>query len=186
MTKALRVHPLTVDELYSMPDAELKHELQSGLLISEPLPGTRHGWIAVRIASLLDAHVRRSRLGVVLGNDSGFLLARSPDTVRGPDVSFVSRARFDALEDPVKAFPGSPDLAVEVLSPSNTPASMHAKVADYLAAGTRLVWVVDPEVETVVVYRSLLSPRTLHSEESLAGEDVLPGFHVDVAELFEI
>jgi Uma2 family endonuclease len=122
---------------------------------------------------------------VVLGNDAGFILARSPDTVRGPDVSFVSRVRYDTANE-VGAFPGAPDLAVEVWSPSNTPAAIHAKVGDYLAAGTRCVWVLDPDTGTVAVYRSLLCPRTFGGSDFLDGEDVVPGFRVGVAEIFEI
>jgi Uma2 family endonuclease len=178
--------PWTVDDLYTMPDDGWKYEIQAGILVSEPLPGTRHGWIAAHITAILHAHVRSRRLGLVLSNDSGFILSRSPDTVRGPDVSFVSRSRLEAMKDPMRAFPGAPDLAIEVLSPSNTPAGLHAKVADYLAAGTRLVWVIDPEAETVVVYRSLLSPTTLRPGDVLAGQDVLPGFSTSVADLFEI
>ena len=178
--------PLSIDDLYSMPDDGLKHELQAGVLVSEPLPGFRHGRVAARVAELLATHVRRHRLGVVIGNDSGFILSRAPDTVRGPDVSFVSRARFERVGDVTRAFPGAPDLAVEVLSPSNTPAGVRAKVADYLAAGTHCVWVIDTEAETVTTYRSLLFPCTLAAEDTLEGEDVVPGFRASVAELFEI
>jgi len=177
---------MTVDGLYGLPDDGRKHELQAGVLVSEPVPGHRHGRVASRIAELLGAHVRKRRLGVVATNDSGFILSRSPDTVRGPDVSFVTRARFESVGDLVTAFPGAPDLAVEILSPSDTPAGIHAKVADYLAAGTRAVWVVDPEGRTVRAYRTLLSPRTLRPGDALAAEEIVPGFHVDVAELFEI
>ena len=169
-----------------MPDDGCHYELQAGVLISEPVPGWRHGRVAFRVAELVGAHVRRNHLGVVVTNDSGFILSRSPDTVRGPDVSFVSQERLASVGDPVAAFPGAPDLAVEVLSPSNTPAGMHAKVADYLAAGTRSVWVVDAEARTVVEYRSLLSPRTLLPGDVLEAEDMLPGFALDVAELFEL
>jgi Uma2 family endonuclease len=175
---------MTLEELYALPDDGTKQELQAGILISEPLPSFRHGRVAAAIAYELRTHVRRHRLGVVVSNDSGFLLARSPDTVRGPDVAFVSRDRMTI--DEARAFPGAPDLAVEVLSPSNTPASMHAKVADYLAAGTRRVWVVDVERETVTIYASLLSPRIVAPDGILDGEDVVPGFRVPVAELFEI
>ena len=175
---------MTVEDFYALPDDEVKLELQAGVLISEPLPGFRHGRVAAAIAELLGAHVRRLRLGVVVSNDSGFLLARTPDTVRGPDVAFVSRDRVKT-DDP-RAFPGAPDLAVEVLSPSNTPASMHAKVADYLAAGARRVWVVDVETHTVIVYASLLAPRYLGPKDFLDGEDVVSGFRLAVAELFEI
>jgi len=177
---------LTVEDLYSLPDDGILYELQCGCLLSEPLPGGRHGRIAARIVTLLSGHVVARRLGVVYANDTGYVLARSPDTVRGPDVSFVSQSRFEAIGDVATAVPGPPDLAVEVISPSNSPSQIHAKVADYLAAGTRLVWVVDPERRRVTIHRSLLSPRLLGTADTLDGEDVLPGFSVKVSELFEI
>lgn len=185
MTLPLRGHPLTIADLDAMPDDGSKHELQAGVLVSEPLPGFRHGRVAVRLAGLLDAHVRRRRLGAVVA-DAGFVLARHPDTVRGPDVAFVSHERVESVADPARAFEGPPDLAVEVLSPSNTPAAVHAKVADYLASGARLVWVVDAERETVTVYSgTLLAPRQLSRDDRLDGEDVVPGFRVAVSVLFE-
>lgn len=177
---------LTVEDLYALPDDGKKYELQAGMLVSEPLPGTRHGHVAAHVAALLDIHVRRHRLGVVLTNDSGFILSRSPDTVRGPDVAFVSRRRFDDLPDTSKAFPGAPDLAVEVLSPSNTSAGIHTKVAEYLAAGTRCVWVIDSAAETVARHRPLVDPRTFAGSDVLDGEDVVPGFRVKVSDLFEV
>jgi Uma2 family endonuclease len=177
---------MTVEDLYVMPEDGFKYELQAGMLVSEPLPGFRHGWVSAAAGEFLRAHVRTHRLGVVLVCDSGFILARKPDTVRGPDVAFVSRERFEASGDTVKAFTGAPDLAVEVLSPSNTLASMHAKVADYLAAGTRLVWVVDPEAKSVSIYASLLTPHVLAEDEILDGGEVVPGFSVRVGELFEL
>ena len=186
MTLPLRDREITVEDLYVMPDDGFNYELQAGMLVSEPAPGFRHGRIMVAIAAILRAHVREQRLGVVLAGDSGFILARKPDTVRGPDVAFVSRERFERSGDTVKAFAGAPDLAVEVLSPSNTPAAMHAKVADYLAAGTRCVWVVDPEAQTVTVYRSLLAPYRLGEDETLDGDDVVVGFRVRVGEIFEL
>ena len=185
MTDALHQARLTVDDLYNLPDDDLKHELAAGFLLSEPAPGARHGYSAVRMCMLLGAHVEQRGLGVVLGNDTGFILARSPDTVRGPDVSFVARARLGRGKLPVGPFPGAPDLAVEILSPSNTPADIRGKVADYLTAGTQLVWVVDPASRTVTTYRSLLAQRLLPETATLDGEDVVPGFSIVVAELFE-
>jgi Uma2 family endonuclease len=177
---------MTAEDLDLLPDADSKHELQEGILVAEPLPGRPHGRVASAVAELLRAHVRRHRLGVVYANDTGFVLSRSPDTVRVPDVAFVSRARNEAAGEGPGPFPGAPDLAVEVLSRSNTVTSMHAKIADYLAAGTRRVWVIDLEDETVAVYGSLLSPRVIDSSETLDGEDVVPGFRIAVSELFEI
>jgi Uma2 family endonuclease len=186
MSLPLRDRDLTVEDLHAMPADGLTHELQAGLLISEPRPGFRHGRIVATLTELLVTHVRQRRLGVVLAGDPGFILARRPDTMRGPDVAFVSRERFERNGDTVKAFTGAPDLAVEVLSPSNTPPAMHAKVADYLAAGTRRVWVVDPEARTVTVYASLLWPRRLGEDDTLDGDDVIPGFHARVGEIFEV
>jgi Uma2 family endonuclease len=185
MSRATPERLWTVEDLYTLPDDGLKHELEAGVLVSEPLPGFRHGLVMTTVSRLLDTYVRAHRLGVVLTGDSGFVLARRPDTVRGPDVAFIAEARLTAVDDPALAYPGPPDLAVEVLSPGNRQAAIRAKVADYLAAGTRLVWVLDPERETVAVYRTLLAPRLLSSEDDLDGEDVVPSFRTSVAALFE-
>jgi Uma2 family endonuclease len=101
-------------------------------------------------------------------------------------VAFVSRERHERSGDTVRAFEGAPDLAVEVLSPSNMPAAIHAKVADYLAAGTRRVWVVDPETQIVTVYASLLSPLVRGEDDMLDGEDVILGFKSRVVEIFDV
>ena len=186
MSLPLRAGERTVEDLYVMPDDGYRYELQAGLLVSEPLPGGRHGMVTAAVAEILRAHVKKQRLGVVFAGDSGFILARKPDTVRGPDVAFVSRERYERSGDTAKAFAGAPDLAVEVLSPSNTATGMHAKVADYLAAGTRRVWIVDPEVRAVTVYASLLWPQVFREDELLEGDDVIPGFQVRVGELFEV
>ena len=176
---------MTVEDLYVMPDDGRHYELVSGLLVSEPLPGGRHGRIMTRTAVLLDAHVREHRLGVVISGDTGFILHRAPDTVRGPDVAFVRQERYAALEDETKAVPGPPDLAVEVLSPHNRPSEIHAKIADYLAAGTALVWIIDPDAETVTIYRTLFEPTVLPADAELSASDVLPGFRVPVRDLFD-
>ncbi len=177
---------MTMEEIYDLPDDGRRYELMAGWLICEPVPGARHGRVAAALVELLRGHARRRRLGVVFTADAGYVLARHPDTLRGPDVSFVSRERFTRVGDVTTPFPGPPDLAVEVVSPSDRSSDIHAKVGDYLAGGTRLVWVVDPESERITVYRSLLSPRILTGTDRLEGEDVLPGFAVTVAEVFEI
>jgi len=176
----------TVDDLYALPDDGWSYEIQQGLLLSEPLPGTRHGLVLSAIDWALNEFVREHKLGVVLSGDTGFILARSPDTVRGPDVAFVSRARFEPVGAVPSAFPGPPDLAVEVLSPSDRPGDVHAKVADYLAAGTHLVWIVDPELRRVTVYPPLLSPRVLGPVDTLDGGEVVPGFAIRVEDLVRI
>ena len=177
---------MTLDELYELPDDELRYELVNGWLVSEPPPGMRHGRIMTRLAGLIDAFVREHRVGVVLSGDAGFVLHRSPDTVRGPDIAFVRLDRYQALDDERLAMPGAPDLAIEILSPGNRRGEIHAKVADYLEAGTALVWVVDPELEQVFAYRSLFEPQCHSGSESLRAGDLLPGFSLTVADIFRI
>jgi Uma2 family endonuclease len=88
------------------------------------------------------------------------------------------------VRDEMRLFPGAPDLAVEVLSPSNRWRDVREKVADLLAAGTRLVWVIDPPRRKVTVYRALLAPHVLGPTDILDGEDVVPGFSLPVSALF--
>jgi Uma2 family endonuclease len=153
-------------------------------VVREPPASFGHGRLAAGILTRLSAFVKEHELGEVVSTETGFLLARDPDTVRAPDVAFVSRETLERVGDVRGFFPGPPDLAIEVRSPSERPAEVHAKIADYLAAGTRLVWVVDAGPRSVVVYRALLSPRTLLGHDVLDGEEILPGFRLPIAELF--
>ncbi len=177
---------MTVEELYRLPDDGQRYELAHGRLVSEPPPGIRHGCVAMRLGALLDSFVRTHQAGLIVSCDAGFVLHRSPDTVRAPDLAIIRRRRYLALEDNRKAMPGAPELAIEVLSPGNRWPEVHAKVADYLAAGTALVWVVDPEIAQVHCYRTLLEPHMLTGSQSLTARDLLPGFSVPVSELFTI
>jgi Uma2 family endonuclease len=175
----------TAEQLHELPEDGLRHELLRGTLVSEPLPGGLHGRIVTRLAELLGGFVRGKGLGVVYTGDTGFVLARQPDTVRGPDVAFLSAERRGSLEDERGFIPGAPDLAIEVLSVHDRPGEVLGKVADYLAAGARLVWVVNPAREEVEVFRSPFAPRVLAQQDVIDGEEVLPGFSVIVAEIFE-
>jgi len=176
---------LTAEEFYRLPNNGQVQELVAGRIVSEPVPSMEHGRVAAKIVALLDNFISARKLGLLFTCDSGFILARSPDTVRGPDISFVSTDRLRGA-GPIKGyFSGPPDLAIEVLSPHDRLGEVRSKVADYLAAGTPIVWVVDSAAETVTVYRSLLAPETLASDQELSGEDILPGFTLKVAELFE-
>jgi Uma2 family endonuclease len=166
---------LTANEYVRLAEDGQRHELQGGVLVAEPQAFPRHAQIQARLAHSLFDFVSSRRLGVVL-TEGGFLLSQNPDTIRAPDVSFVRADRFDPDEAARRFFPGAPDLAIEILSPSNRPAEIHAKVADFLAAGSRLVWVIDPDRRVASVYRTLLSPRRVGAGGTLDGEDVLPGF----------
>ena len=173
MPPALR----TADELLHLPD---KHaELVRGVLIVREPPGLPHGRIAVELAVALTTHARTNGLGRVYV-ESGFQLASNPDTVRGPDLAFISHSRIPDPEP--RGFPNfAPDLAVEILSPDDRPGEVLSKVGDYLSAGTMLVWVVDPDRRLARVYRADGSEQIVTDRESLQGEDVVPGFACPLA-----
>jgi Uma2 family endonuclease len=184
MERSLDPRLLTEQDLARLPDDGFRHELQAGLLLAEPSLFPLHAQVQARIIELLAGFVRAHHLGQVLG-DGGFLLASNPDTVRGPDVSFVNRDRWSAVTDRGRFLRGAPDLAVEILSPSNRSGEIHAKVADYLAAGAPLVRIVDPKRRMVTIHETLLAPRRLGARDVLDGGDVLPGFAIPVEEFFE-
>ena len=173
---------ITAEELYSSPQRE-RHELVRGALLLHEPPGGSHGRIAVRIAHLLHTHVERYRLGTVLV-ESGYVLRRGPDTVRGPDVSFVSAARLLPERIPDQFIDIAPDLAVEVLSPEDRARDVEDRVADYLTAGTRCVWLVDPRRREIIVRRAAGADAILRVDDELDGSDAVPGFRCGVAEVF--
>ncbi len=182
---------MTAEELLAYPMPDKRVELVRGRLIVREPPGMRHGECAMRIGVALSNFLSRDResrgaaetRGRVLTCDSGFTLARNPDTVRGPDVAYVSRERWPGpLPDGYGEF--APDLAVEVRSPSDRLGAVLAKVGDWLDAGSHLVWVVDPSRRQVTVYRADGSQALLGVDDILDGGDVLPKFVFAVAELF--
>jgi Uma2 family endonuclease len=187
MSSSPKPRLLDAEQLYALPDDGNRYELIRGLLVSEPVPGRSHGRTIARLAHVLESFVRGRSLGVVYAGDSGFVLAREPDTVRGPDVAYVAADRESIAPSSLASpyFPGAPDLAIEVRSPSDRTNEILGKVSDYLAAGSRLVWVVDPARLEVQVFRSPLKPLTLTGSDILDGEDVLPGFAVRISELFD-
>lgn len=139
--------------------------------------------VAVTISGLLRSFVVSHRLGIVSGADGMFRLLAS--SVRGPDVAFLSRARFPSGQFPQEAYPAlAPDLAIEVLSPGNTKAEMMRKRIEYFHSGVRLVWIVDCRSRSVAVYTSPVDVTVLDEEAKIAGGDVLPGFECLVAEFF--
>ena len=168
-------------ERMSLPGKQV--ELVRGQLFVREPPGTRHGAIAANLGWLLSDFARRHGLGVVFAQDTGFKITSDPDTVRAPDVAFVGRERADRI--PARGYAElAPDLLAEILSPDDAPAEVLAKVADWLAAGTKLVWVVDPERSEVRVYRGDGSLSVLRENDSLDGEEVLPGFTCSLQDVF--
>jgi Uma2 family endonuclease len=146
--------------------------------------GNEHGWLAVNITIPLGQHVRAHDLGRVYAAETGFLLATDPDTVRAPDVAFISRERIEAVGDVRGYWPGAPDLAVEVISPDDRYTEVEDKVADWLNAGARMVVVVNSRKRTVTVYRPNGTVTRLTEQDMLDGEDVVPGWQLPVAEIF--
>jgi Uma2 family endonuclease len=156
------------------------------LIDGEPVAVTpssdRSGWIAGEVFGRLRDHVRTHELGWVFPPETGFVLFDDRATVRSPDAAFVRRDRLPGFTD--RFVPLAPDLAVEVLSPSDRMVDAMSKVTMYLQAGVRIVWLVDPASLTVTVFRPDAAPRTLGEADVLDGGEVIPGFGVAVAEIF--
>lgn len=166
---------LTAEELQRHHFPDKRTELIRGRLVVREPAGYRHGVIAAEIAYRIRRFIEDKDLGVVVAAETGFTLARNPDTVRAPDAGFVAKAR---LPQPVpRGFAAmAPDLAVEVLSPDDRAGETLAKVADWLSAGTQLVWVIDPDRRVARVYRADGTESFLAESDALDGESLLPGF----------
>ena len=170
----------TEEDLLATPNDGQKYELVDGEIRVSPA-GDRHSAVAVHLVSLLFAFVKQHRLGHVLGADAGFRLPSG--NVRSPDASFVASGRFPDDTPPDHFGNLAPDLAVEVLSPGDGPRQVLDKIGEYLEAGVRLVWVIDPRGRRAVAYRSLSEVRELGLDDTLDGEDVLPGFRCPLRDI---
>jgi Uma2 family endonuclease len=184
---AARTGLLTADEYYVR--AQRTHEF-SELVRGEVRPVSpasgRHGVVGGNLFFALRLHLREHPIGRAFGDNTGFRLPipdAEDDTVRSPDAAFVS---FERMPDVPAGFaPVAPDLAVEVLSPGDTASELQERLDDYFAAGTRAVWVVDPDRRTVTLHSATAPTRRLREGDTLDGADVVPGFAVPVRALFE-
>ena len=176
--------PMTARELerLSLPDKHV--ELVRGRLVVREPPGSWHGQISARLALRVGEYVQRHALGGVFAQDTGFKIAVDPDTVRAPDLAFVARDRMGRIARRGYA-ELAPDLVIEVLSPEDRPGEVLAKVGDWLDAGTRLVWVIDPERLEARIYRCDGTLALLDDDGTLEGEDVLPGFGCSLRDILE-
>lgn len=175
---------MTAEDLMANPMPNKCTELVAGRLSVREPPGYQHGDVAARLLVAIGSHVYAQKLGRVLAAETGFTLFRNPDTVRAPDVAFIRADQVPAT--PLVTYPEfAPDLAVEVLSPSDRAGRVLAKVGDWLDAGTRLVWVVDPERRVARVYRADGTEAAVGADASLDGEDVVPGLRIHLTEMLD-
>lgn len=174
---------LSVEEFDRLlePD-ELRYELDEGELIEMTRPRVAHNRIVLKLTRVLLGYLETHALGELFTSDNLFVLG--PTTKRAPDLSFIRSARAAAI-DPAKDIPGAPDLAIEVLSPSDKAEAMRRKIRQYFAAGAKVVWLVYPNTREIEVWESASgAARILGQDEILEAPELLPGFSIPVKSLF--
>lgn len=174
---------MTADALLRLPDRDGSYELVRGELRRKMAPNFRHFRTDGRVSRVVGNFVDEHQLGI-FGSEGGYLLERDPDTVLIPDLSFVRAERLPPEDEQSGYPPLAPDLAIEILSPSDSALEIEKKVETYLRAGVRLVWVVNPVAQSITVHTPDRVARTLFAGDTLDGGDVLPGFAIPVAALF--
>lgn len=183
MNTAAEPKLITADELLHLPYDGMRHELIHGELRTMTPAGYHHGRIVFRLTGLVWSFLENDPLGEAFGAETGFRLGNNPDTVRAPDLAFVAKERIGEVA-PARGYGhGAPDLVAEVTSPGDTYEEVEEKVATWLAAGTPLVWVLNPRRRTVAVHNRE-GVQVLTDKDTLTGGSVLPGFACPVAELF--
>ncbi len=186
---AVFMQPVTADnflEVANMPEYDdCAIELVEGEIVTMPLPNNQHAETLGELYYLISAFVRQNNLGRTLVGDTGFVLERNPygrDTVRGVDIAFISKERAPEPLPP-NFMEGAPDLAVEIMSPSNTMADIRRKINQLLQAGCRQVWIVHPDLREVDVHTSD-GAKVYREGDKLTAGDILPGFEIHVADIF--
>ncbi len=174
---------LTAEEFWLLPEGEGKRELVRGEVVEWMPVGGVHSDVAMEIGMRLRQWAKADRRGFV-GGEAGYVLGRNPDVLRAADMGFVARERIPETGIPEKFWELAPDLAVEVVSPSETAEEVWEKVNDYLAAGTPAVWVIYPKTQQVAVFAPDGSSHTLNKNDNLEDSKVLPGFSCKVSDLF--
>jgi Uma2 family endonuclease len=180
-----QVQLTTADELLRMPRGRVRYELIRGELKTLALAGHEHGMLAVESATKLWSFVKANKLGDVYAAGTGFKLTTDPDTVRAPDVAFISQKRLDEVGSVQGYWPGAPDLAVEVISPNDLYTEVSEKVAEWLRAGSKMVVVVNPRTQQVLVHAPDSDVKVLEIGDTLVGGEVVPGWQLPIKELFE-
>ena len=185
MATDLMAGTITPEQLAMMPN-DKDFELVDGQLVERKM-GNKSNWIASRLYKLLSIYVDDNNLGWLFTSEAGYRLhPERPKTIRKPDVSFVTFGRLPD-EEPSDAYDYlAPDLAVEVISPGDTVRELEAKVDEYLRAGVRLVWVINPDLKTLTVHRPDGTLAVLREPEEIDGETVIPGFRCPLSSLFTL
>lgn len=175
---------LTAEDLHHLSSQGVRGELLRGVLYQTQPTGIRHGKTVVNLIVLLAGFVEPRQMGTILASDVGFLLERDPDTVREPDVAFISARRLPLDQDVPGYFEGPPDLAVEIASPSDRPRQLFDKARMWISFGVPLVWTVDPQARTLEVHQPNQPQISLSSDDTLDGGQILPGFSCAVRDIF--
>ena len=180
---------MTVDEFWDFvhraENRDRRFELVRGEVMEMSLPGKLHGFVCCNIAALLFLFARQRKKGYVCSNDTGFIVERDPDSIRGPDIMFFEDA--DSVEQIDRKWGSTPPrLSVEVLSPNDSMTEMNERIAQQLKAGTPLLWLVDPVAHKVTVYRPDKRHYVLREGDEITGEDVLPDLRVNIADFFKL
>ena len=175
---------MTADGLEQLDLPGKSTELVRGRLVVREPPGTYHGQVSAKLAYLMGAFVYPNDLGRLFAQGTGFRIQSDPDTVRAPDLAFVSRERAFAIRQ--RGYVAlAPDLVAEIVSPDDRPGELLAKVGDWLEAGVRLVWVIDPIRANAHVHRPDGSLTVIDAGGALNGEDVLPRFSCRLSEVLD-
>ncbi len=160
-------------------------ELVKGRIVGRNMPtGNEHGAVELKLGSKLLFHIEVTKSGRVRSGEVGIYLKRNPDLVRAADILYISNERY-AQNIGNSYLTAIPELTVEVMSPSDAWPDVQEKLEEYFEAGVRLCWVVHPRSKKIYVYRSVTDVRILTERDELTGDDVLPGFSVKIADLFE-
>ena len=189
MTTLTTKQLMTAEEFYEWgnrsENCDRYCELERGQIVEMTRPGRRHGLVCANAVHILGNFTARRKKGYVCSNNTGVIVERDPDTVRGPDVMlFEDAARIEDVDEKYGEHP--PLLAVEVLSPNDTSGKVMRRIREQKRFGTRLIWVLDPDARNVTVYQIGKEEKVVAEGEELTGEDVLPDLRVSVTELFAL
>jgi Uma2 family endonuclease len=169
-----------------LPSGPVLWELDNGRLVAMPPPGDIHGALESNLATQLKVQGEHRGLGKARSGDVGIILWRYPDRVVGADAAFIANRSLPIRRSPEGYLETIPDLVVEVRSKNDTQPEIDHKVNDYLQAGVHVVWVADPDAQTVTAYRPGLAPQVFGPQDTLMVDDVIPGFRMPVRDVFVI